>query len=280
MRHTRRSVLAALVGTAVAGGGCVGGTDDSATGATTTSPADRTTTEPTTTAPTTASYDASVSRTAVTPGLVARNSPDSITVYGSRGEQYVLAEVTVQGDRPPGDAFALHTDAGAFPATTEFGGYGPELYGRGRRYGDEATGWLAVVPPKPVETDRAALTWPGGEFQLPDGAVRRLARPPTTFETRSLEAPDSVAADADVTLSVTVANTGSADGTWVAALNRSGPSVAVIPETTASLQVPAGETREWTYTNTAADRYGDGDRMELRLVTRNGDTTRTVTVRS
>jgi len=273
MNRTRRSILATVA--AVAGAGCIGSTADPGT------PSDTTTSErPTTTTTASETADVTVSEVTVSPGVVIRTSPDSIGVSGAGDEQFVVATVAADGTPAPDrSAFALETAGKAFGPAEGVGGLGGRLWRRGDPYEDGSAGWIAFVVPKPLDVEQASLTWPGGTYVLNDTALTRLARPPTSFEVRTFSAPDSVRVGEDAALEVTVENVGTADGTWIGALNRSGPSVAYFPEATISLNVPAGETGTWTYTNAPDDRHGDGTgTMTFRLGSRGDSRSRSVEV--
>jgi hypothetical protein len=290
MSRTRRSLLVALATTL--GAGCTApagrsgdGADETATTATS-PPAERTPTATasptrtdTSTATPTPGSDVTLADVRVTPTLVQLYT-DSIGVYGDAGEQFVVATASAEEPpAPPVDDFAVETDGESFGVVDGLGSGHPfyEAYNAG---GGEARRWLAFALPKPLDVGRAVVTWPGGERALSDAALARLARPPTSFEVREFTAPEAVALDEPAPLSVTVANVGDADGTWVGALNRSGPSIAYTPETVARLAVPAGGTRTWEYVNEPGDRL-DGNpagEMTFRLAFRDGDRSRTVEV--
>ncbi|NHN47176.1 hypothetical protein G9464_06125 [Halostella sp. JP-L12] len=227
-----------------------------------------------------------VERAEATPEYVASNSPDSIGTYGERDEQYVIASVTADGTpAPPRAAFRLRIGDRSIPPTTEVGGMGERLWDYGDPYDSEnGEGWVAFEVAKPLDAEGARLTWPGGGHELDEGAVERLSRPPTTFEVRGFDAPESMALDETVTAELTVANVGDADGTFVAAVNRTGPSIAYTPEARISLDVPAGETTTWVYESGPDDRYADpsdgseGLQMIVRLRWRDGSLSREIAV--
>lgn len=284
MAPTRRTVLA-LAGSLL-GAGC---STAPGTGTQSTSPTDtespQTSTDRTTTDdPTTATRTpgpVTVSQLTVTPGVVSRNTPDSIAVYGARGQQYVVASVEAASTRgPKREAFALETDAGTLtPAPPEeVVGMSQTLRGYGQAY-DRTSGWIAFEVVKPLETSTATLTWPDGETTLSEAAVSRLARPPTDFAVREISAPETVRPDEDATLSVTVENTGDVAGTWIGALNRSGPAIASIPVTAIAVDVEPGESTTWTHTNTPDDRYEQREgTMTFRLDWRTGSEARDVVI--
>ena len=223
----------------------------------------------------------------VTPEYVATDSPDSVDTYGRRDQQYVIATVSAEGTpAPPPSEFALAVGSETFAPDDNVGGMGGRLWDYGDPYGgDGATaGWIAFEVPKPLDTEGATITWPGGEYALDESAVGRLSRPPTEFEVREFDPPDSMALDGTVTATLTVENVGDADGTFAAAVNRTGPFVAYTPEETVSLEIPAGETATWEYESGPGDRFVDEAegrddlRMVLRLSWRDGSLSREIDV--
>jgi len=248
----RRSLLAALVTGAAALAGCIGNDGDSGNSdATPTDGSDDGDQTPTDAADDgdqtpESTADVTVEQTAVTPEIVALDSPDSIGSYGAREQQYLLAEITASGELSPDDLELAAGDGSYTPS---------ERIGRGitlRSYGDQyfpteaQSGWVAVEVPKPLDATSATLTWPGGEHALGEPAVGTLRRPPTSFDV-TVEAPDQVEAGSSATLSVTVANTGDHRGTFVGALNRTGPSIAYTPVTAVELRLEPGESDTWEH---------------------------------
>jgi len=266
MRTTRRGILVAAT---LLAAGCTTGDPGTTTTTTTTSPT------------TTTTGAVTVQDVTVQPEVVALSSPDAISTSAGLSEQYVIATVTAATPTPDAAAFTVEAAGQSHAPDPDVGGMGGQLWPRREPYGDDADGWLAFTVPNPLETESATLTWPGGSHQLPTAALRTLARPPTNFAIQSFVAPEAIVTGQDATLTLEIENTGDADGTWVGALNRSGPSVAHTPETALVVDVPAGETVTQTYTNTAEDRYtDDGGEMEFRLTWRGGSQTRTVTVQA
>lgn len=275
----RRRLLAALAAAPVAG--CLGRSDPDDGATPTTTGTTARTTSTTTRTTTTRVPDASVDGVTVTPELVAMNSPDSIATTGDRDEQFVVAAVSAaESPRPDRDAFALDVDGETRAPTTDVG-YGTRLWERGLPYGEERDGWLAFRLPKPLDADDVTLSWPAGEHALDADALARLNRPPTTFEVREFAVPDAAAPGDTVTATLTVANVGDADGTFVGALDRVGPMVAHAPAAAISLDAAAGATATWEYTHTL-DHVGDADdvRMKLLLDWRDGSLSRTTKVKS
>ena len=228
----------------------------------------------------------SVQSATVSPEYVATNSPDSIGTSEERDEQYAIATVAADGSpAPPRAAFRLRIGDRSIPPATEVGGMGGRLWDYGDPYdSDNGEGWVAFEVAKPLDADGARITWPDGEYALGEDAVARLSRPPTEFAVQEFDAPDSTALDGTVSTELTVENVGDADGTFVAAVNRTGPFVVYTPEATLSLEVPAGETATWEYESAPDDRYaGPGDagedlRMVLRAAWRDGSLSREIAV--
>lgn len=231
MQSTRRDVLGGLAATAGAGAvaGCQtivgeGEPDDGA--------------------------EIDVEDATVRPGVVAPNSPDSYGVFGGRDEQFLVAEIDVGTPEAvePSD-LAVETDDGEYETTVELGEASGRLASFGDAYGttDDGSGWVAARLPKPLESEEAALVWDGDEHQVGESTLERLNRPPTDFDV-VLGAPRTASVSDEVTVTVSLVNTGGVDGTFVAALNRVGPRVAYAPETGVALPVEAGEYREWEYT--------------------------------
>lgn len=265
MRSTRRDVLGALAATAGAGtvAGCQTIVGDEE--------------------PDDAGIEIDVEDVTVRPGVVALDSPDSYGVFGGRDEQYLVAEVAVGTPEAvePSD-LVVETDGGEFETTVDVGRSGGRLANFGDAYGtaDGGSGWIAARLPKPLDADRAALAWDGGEYSLGESVLERLNRPPTGFDV-SFVAPSSASVGEDVTVNVAVVNTGGVDGTFVAALNRVGPRVAYAPETALALPVEAGAYAEWEYTYALDDpevAEMDDPSVQFHLSWRDGSPTRTVDV--
>lgn len=238
----RRSVLAALAaGTALAG--CFGNANDDGNGSTSEpTPAE----EPTDDSTPARRVDATVEAVSVAPEVVTLDTPDSIGTYGTRGQQFLLVEITADNKLAPQE---LQLVAGEEEHTPR------EQIGEGlslRRYGDQyfATegdaGWVVFELPKPLEVFAATLTWPGGEYEIASHVLEPLGRPPTSFDV-TVEAPETVEADSPATLLVTVENVGDAPGTFVGALNRTGPSIAYTPVAAAEVSLAPGETGTWEH---------------------------------
>lgn len=284
----RRAFLAAgslaLAGLA----GCMGGDGTGTPGGSTTAPDDTATapgeaeTTPGDTTTTTAgSLSASVMM--LQPGLLKLNSPDSSTVIAEEGTQYLFLEVSASGSPPDRSDLALRFD-GASHAPQRVGASFPLFRTRNGTPYEGSSGWVLFELPESGDAGDAALTWPGGEWAVPEQTRRRLAEPLPTL-TPTFDIPETLPTDREPTIEVEVTNEGSIPGTFVAAIDRSGPSVAHIPAAQIRTRVPAGETVTETisdsfYGSPGGDVAGDGeadityyltwaggsDRREVRLV--------------
>ncbi|WP_436908449.1 hypothetical protein [Halosimplex marinum] len=291
----RRDLLAALAAGAVAVPGCLGESNGGGDGSPSATPTETPTgTAPSGTTPETPNGSPGgtdsgtdsgavadlVDEAFVVPELVAPNSPDSLGVYGDRGEQYVV--VLLAGD--PGTAPAvgdieLVAGGETYPATTEVGNQAWTLFDHGTPYlpdRDAFDGWVVFRLPKPLAVDAAAVSWPGGDYPLVADALAALARPPASFEVRSFDAPDAVPVGERFTLSLTVENTGDADGTFVGAVNRNFPAYA--PVASVRLPVAAGERATWERTVEAGTIDNEGGQLRLWLYWRDDAADREVTV--
>lgn len=246
--------------------GCLG---ESPGGESTTEPTRRSTepygtTEPGTTAE---RFDVSIEEVAVTPELVAPNSPDSIGVVGGRGEQFVVARYSTEGGTTPDRSdFSLVADDDPFHQRELSS---DALWDDEDGWGDVCEGYLVFEVPKPLDADDVAVRWPGGTHALSEDAVERLNRSPTDFAVRQFSAPASVETGREVTLTVVVENVGDADGTFVGALNRIGPEVAYSPEEAVILDLDAGASTTWTYSHSPST--AETRPMRLTLDWRDGD---------
>ncbi len=281
----RRELLAA-VGVGIAGfAGCLEDSTAPGSGETpdagTDEPPDSDTDEPTDSSTDAPAGTGTVRDVLVTPEVVALDSPDSIGTFGSREQQYVVATVVADGSSgPAAEEFALTADGETYAAGTEIAEYADVLTDRGRPYSpaENPEGWIAVQVPKPLDVEEAAITWPDGERALGEEALARLRRPPTTFEVRSFDVPETAAIDETITVPVTVENRGDAAGTFVGALNLVQPLYA--PEGSIRLDVPAGETGTWEREfEVDASRYPEGSSIGFRLKWRDDSLDRTVEVR-
>ena len=208
------------------------------------------------TATVTATGPLSVGRVTVWPQVVAMSFPDSIATYGDRDEQYVLA--VVGGDGPDYEAISLRAGSEVYPSAENPGGYASDSLRTEDdtlgRYTGSGTGYVLFSVPKPLDADVVRLEWDETEnapgttaaaqhvHDLPTDIGPVLARPPASFEMRAFDKPD----DDSGTLELTVANVGDVAGTFVGALNRSGPNAGTRSVAAIRLAVEPGETASWT----------------------------------
>ncbi|UPV75113.1 hypothetical protein M0R89_03360 [Halorussus limi] len=300
----RRRALLACSGTALAGlAGCLSGSsgepttdadENRTTDATTetTNGTARTTSE--TTDETTATASVSVALDALQPALVTMNSPDSIAAHPTDG-QYLFLDATTEDGAPPareefsfrfaGSEYApvsmdwplraWRVRSGQTEAYDAASGRGLLLFelpaSAGAADGTTGTGATDTAngTDATASTDAAdaALTWPGGEWR-PDSRVRRrLAAPDPSFSV-SVEIPEKVSVSDSPTIRATAENESDVPGRFVAALNRAGPAVAHTPVQRISILVPAGESREWEFTDASimadeADEYAGDDGPDM-----------------
>jgi hypothetical protein len=271
--YTRRGVLGVGGTTLALLAGCLGSRSSP-------EEASENPTQTTTTTTTSEPADVTVSNVQTTPELVALDSPDSIGTFGERDEQFVLVTILVEGESgPPVEAFSLTTDESSFEPIppNDLPAYG-RLWNRGYAYDETAdlghggqSGYLVFRVPKPLEPAGATFRGPGGQFALDSNVRRRLARPPTEFVVNDVTAPEAVESGREVTVSATIENTGSADGTFVGALNRVGPLVAYTPVERVELELSAGESTTWTHSHWPTLDSGTEPRpMRFKLNWRDG----------
>ncbi|WP_338729120.1 hypothetical protein [Haladaptatus sp. DJG-WS-42] len=271
---TRRETLLAG-GTALATlAGCVSSSpSESEENATTTSP-------PATTTESAASV--TVNAVKVTPTIVTFNSPDSTHTMGEKDEQFALIRVSAEeANAPARDDFSIGVgDSNYASQPMDYGERYSRMSGYRTFYGEESSGYLLFVLPKPISSEEASLQWPSGEYAFEADTVAALSQPPTDFAVREFSTPETVKSGTEVTLTLTVENTGSADGTFVGALNRIGPQVAYTPEKWVEVSIPAGESRTWTYSYRPTTGDGGEGSMTYRMPWRNGSEETTTTLES
>lgn len=210
--------------------------------ATTTASDDDTDTPTTDVPPTTPETDVNVTVDALQPGVVTRNTPDSIAVTHDEG-QYLLLSVGVESGTPPArDEFLFDFAGGSFPPFEP----DPPLWverqdGESGYDAETGSGRLVFELPETGDAGDAALTWPGGEWR-PDDALRDRLAAPLPDLTVDVAAPDAIRVGDQPTITLTIANEGDRPGRFVAGLNRVGPLIAYAPVHRFSEPAPAGET--------------------------------------
>ncbi|KAB1188882.1 MULTISPECIES: hypothetical protein [Haloferax] len=281
--RTRREILGLGGSTLALLSGCLSDPPSTSDDADTTDPPTQTT-RPTTTEP----ADVTVSNVQVTPELVGLNSPDSIGTVGDRDEQFVLVTILVDGESsPPVEEFTLATDDQDFSAIPpdDLPAYG-RLWSRGYAYGSRghedstaSSGYLAFRVPKPLETSEVVFRGPGGQFTFGANVGEKLSRPPTDFAVSDVTAPETVESLSEMSISATIENVGSADGTFVGALNRTGPLVAYTPVERVELELAPGESTTWEQSYTLSLDGGTEPRpVQFHLVWRDGRVSTETTV--
>ncbi|QIB75786.1 hypothetical protein G3I44_16785 [Halogeometricum borinquense] len=218
-------------------------------------------TEPAETTTPTPAPHVQVSSVSVAPSLVSMNSPDSIGTYGDRDKQFVIARIETDEQTKRGrETFSVATDGETYDSTPVRDVVRHRsLWGVDSPADRSIDDFVLFRVPKPLDAESVTIQWSNGEHRLNDEQVSRLNRPPTTFEVREFSAPDTVTSGTESTLTLTVENVGSADGTFVAGLNRSGPQTAYMPSTAISIEVDAGATATWTHSYTPPVVSRDGD---------------------
>ncbi|WP_435358938.1 hypothetical protein [Haloarchaeobius sp. DFWS5] len=250
----RRSYLALSLSTVAGLAGCLSGDEptvdqatESETETTSTTRTTESPTDPTETTTATPSREVSVEHVALQPSLVNMNT-DYLTVHDG-GQRYLFLRVSVTGDAPNWDEFSVRLGEQSFRPRDP-----GEQYRAWRFYGNEGysaktgSGLLLFDLPRSSEAarDDATLTWPGGEWSLPDDVRTRLATKPPNLSATA-EVPATVPAGTAPTVRITVTNDGDSPGQFVGGLNRYGPSVASMPVQSFSESVPAGETTTIEY---------------------------------
>jgi len=258
--HRRRFLAATGALATTAAAGCL--TENTGSSPTeTTGTTDRETPDPPKTE-TTTSTPLSVSLDRYQPGVVAMTSPDSIGVRdGDRAALFL--DIAPDGDDAPArDEFALRFGG------TDYASVDPDDVRLWREYGDRAAaygvdgrdGWLLFDLPQSGDAANARLSWPGGEWPLPQSLRERLA---AGFDfSVEYDFPETVERGERPTVGLTVTNNTDAPARFLGALNRAGPFVAHAPIETPSFVLDSGDTRTWTYED---DYYMSGDLDESKV---------------
>ena len=287
----RRRLLAGLAA-GVPLAGCLGAsspgtpsTETATTETATTTTADETTAATTSTAGTTSagdaetldlgeSFDTSDGRTVTVRAVRVRRFVLTWGVHvdpvALAGRQFVVADVSVESGNagttatpayPGGDnlrqQFRVGLDGERYPETDRVFRVLP-------RSDDPDRVRLGFPVPAPATADRGAVVWTGGSdvpaarWTLTDDHRRALANPPA-FEVRAFEIPDEVERGTEFEATVTVANTGSSNGTFLAELGAT--TISDTPEI--RVDVPAGQT---VTARRTVDPYYPEDAAELTVV--------------
>jgi hypothetical protein len=103
----------------------------------------------------------------------------------------------------------------------------------------DGDGFLVFVLPGEGDASDAALTWPGGEWPIPESTRQRLAAPVPPLSV-DVTVPETVPVDTAPTLTIEVTNEGNQETTFVCAIDRSGIGFMTVAQI--RIPVPAGET--------------------------------------
>ncbi|QCJ47711.1 MULTISPECIES: hypothetical protein [Haloprofundus] len=231
---------------------------------------------------TTSTVDLAVRDIVSTPTLVIPNSPDSIGTYGESDEQFVVAAVAGLGRSSARHESVELAGGGATYQPAELGEITNReyLWANGTRFRASAEETVLFTVPKPIEANEATVQWPGGSHVLNEDTVRKLGRPPTEFEVTEFFTPKSVPSGETVTVTLVVENVGDVSGTFIGALNRSGPSVAYTPVTSIALELKSAESATWTYSYTPyADPSDEEATMNFTMDWRGGHLSSEITVK-
>lgn len=209
-----------------------------------------------------ASWSVTLSNARVQP--IALRGGTHLDPVGVPGGQYVVADVAVEGDPNgtgsegalPDPAGLVATLDGAF-TTLEHRGFWADQ--AGYPIGDEGT---VAIPVRTTDADRAAIRWRDAdepvEWLLEAAHQAAIANAPA-FRVREFVVPDAVEPGASFDASLTVANTGSRDGQFLAELGAT--TISDTPEL--SFDVPAGQTVDHVET---VDPHVPEGAEDLRIV--------------
>lgn len=218
---------------------------------------------PTTTAEPTHADDPSVTvgDVALHHGYVAPSSPDSIGIHDEE-RQYLVAEVTVDGDLERDEIALRAGDASFSPVSPDRfyrTGWADESW---YEAGDES-GLVLFSPSAAPDAGEIRLVWPGGEHAIGGSIPDRLGAGVPSF-TAAFDLPDTVAGATAPPVEIEVTNDEGIERRFLAAVNRTGPSIAYTPLERVSRLVEPGETEtivvgdSW-YDGVSDDRVGDGE---------------------
>lgn len=209
----------------------------------------------------------------------------ALGVYGAEDSRLVFVRLTVDGrPRPPLSAFALRLDAASYtPLRTVDGTALTNVQRRFPPYSPDTDPdgngvWLLFEVPAERPARQASLTWNPADGERRRWSLREdhretLAAPVPAFTVESVSVPDRADPDERPAATLTVRNTGTVDGSFVAALNYLAPLSAAQD---VAFGVPAGETT--TYDQRLA-LPGEGE-QRLAFVWATGRAERTVRVGS
>lgn len=211
-------------------------------------------------------------------------TPDTLGVLSFDDRQAVIVAVSVDGEpRPAPDDFTLGIEDPVPGWVTYDDVSGTQFRERGAIYDSDqdGTGWIGFDAPKPIATDDPRLRVQLGDeatepvrWSLPDYATGRLQEPPA-FACDDVSAPDAVARDEPIEVSVRVSNEGAGVGRFRAALNETGPAYRF---ETVETDLGPGNSREVTGVISTHVGSQDVDQVSFAFRSPCGDFERTVEV--
>lgn len=192
-----------------------------------------------------------VSDLAVRHGMVTFNSvhPDPKWVDGA---QFILATLTVEGDRDPANLDVTATTNTLDERPSRYFGFDPDS--------SESVQPLGFAVPTDPVVSEAAVVWNGPRevrCPLPEDLVAKLGRAPD-FSLEGFRAPETAQDGEDFDVELDVANSGDRDGYFLAELGNG----AMSDQPEIEVSVPAGEVV--TATRSVGARFSDS-RMEVVL---------------
>lgn len=192
----------------------------------------------------------------IQPALVTHRSGDSIDVVSAENTQYLYLDVAARsGTAPARDNLRVRFDGRGFkPINKNQRLWRAYNHGNSRYDAENGGGWLLFTLPETGDASDIALMVADGSGEWPvvstpsmdfDGRLESRS-PPLSME---WSAPNTVEPGTTPTLSFTVTNEGNHDGTFVAALNRSGPSIAMAPIAAIREVIPPGKPTTFEMTD-------------------------------
>ncbi len=278
----RRDMLVLTASALAATAGCLSEGGPEGSGSTTSETPTRTETPSRTDTPTATPAAGDVEAVALEslqPGLIELGTPDSISVFGEDEGQYLFLEVTPGAGGPDPTAFAFELDGSAYaPVEKTRRIWRRYNEGEAAEYSPDSGGWLLFELPETADDPESArLTWPDGSWQPGDAIRKRLASPTPTFDV-AVDTPKTTPVGKAPSLTLSVENTGSVPGRFLAAFNHAGPNIAYAPDGTTRPLLDPGESSEWTAQPSLhnANEISDGDTTRLILDWYGGEASREV----
>lgn len=162
-----------------------------------------------------------------------RTSADSWGVTGAEGTFWFFGIAIATGPMPPVDAFTLLAGGEGRQLRQSVAETDPIVLSgpvsAGQAYdGESMWGWVGTDVPESIDVDEPRLRIDTGDAVRTLPMSTELARPlggsPAEISVESVDAPESVAPDESIELSVTVTNDGAGPGVARVVVNESGPT--------------------------------------------------------